>query len=68
MAEIFDMLGDPIGPNHGRRGRPLHVATLRNISIVSELERRGATKAEMAKALSITKPTLLKHYFAGKKQ
>ena len=68
MSELFDLLGDPVGPHHGRRGRPQHVATLRNLSIVSELERRGATKAEMAKALSITKPTLMKHYFSGKKQ
>ena len=68
MSNLFDLLGDPIGPNHGRRGRPQHVATLRNISIVSELERSGATKFEMAKALAITQPTLRKHYFRGKKQ
>lgn len=59
----FDLLGDPIPPNFGRRGRPPHVPTQENRNKVILLLAQGWTDDRIAGALGITKPTLRKHYF-----
>lgn len=64
MAEfIFDLLGDPIPPGFGKRGRPPHVVTDRKRQICVALLAFGKTEDDVAAALSITGPTLRKHYF-----
>lgn len=59
----FDLLGDPIPPNFGKRGRPPHVPTTENRNKVILLLAQGWTDARIAGALGITTPTLRKHYF-----
>ncbi|PZQ18941.1 MAG: hypothetical protein DI565_00615 [Ancylobacter novellus] len=63
MAEIFDLLGDPIPEGHGRRGRPQHIATRENRCKVIMLLGLGWSNDRIARALSITAPTLRKNYF-----
>lgn len=63
FAPEFDLLGDPIPPNWGKRGRPPHVPTRENASKVMLLLAQGWTDVRIAGALGITVPTLRKHYF-----
>ncbi|MGN8113280.1 hypothetical protein FZC33_11360 [Labrys sp. KNU-23] len=63
MAENFDLLGDPIPDNWGKRGRPQHIATQKNRSKVMMLLAMGWSNERIAQALGITAPTLRKNYF-----
>lgn len=53
-------LGERRSP--GRAGRPRHRVTDSHRSLVATMAWRGATSAEIAKALNITPPTLHRHY------
>jgi len=59
----FDLLGDPIPPGWGSRGRPPHVPTDEKRRIVVVLLAFGRKEEDVAAALGITPPTLRKHYF-----
>lgn len=63
MAQDFDLLGDPIPPGFGKRGRPAHVATEEKRRLVIQLLAFDWTLERIAAALSITPPTLRKNYF-----
>jgi hypothetical protein len=63
MSENLDLLGDPIPEGWGRRGRPQHIATEQNRNKVAILLAFGWNNERIAKALSITPPTLRKNYF-----
>lgn len=63
MSGDFDLLGDPIPEGFGRRGRPQHLPTERNRNKVMMLLAFGWVDDRIARALSITRPTLRKHYF-----
>jgi hypothetical protein len=63
LAEIFDLLGDPVPENWGGRGRPQHIATQQNRNKVIMLLAFGWSNERIAKALGITPPTLRKNYF-----
>jgi hypothetical protein len=63
MSQTFDLFGDPIPERWGRRGRPQHIATLQNRNKVSMLLAFGWNNERIARALSITPPTLRKNYF-----
>lgn len=60
----LDLLGDPIPPNHGRRGRPQHVPTKESRNKIILLLAQGWTDARMAAAIGISLPTLKRHYFS----
>jgi hypothetical protein len=64
MGKTLDLFGDPVPPNRGRRGRPQHVATKQNRNKVTMLLALGWANERIAQALSITAPTLTKHYFS----
>jgi len=64
MDQIFDLFGDPVPANWGKRGRPEHVATQQNRNRVSMLVALGWGNERIAAALFITLPTLRKHYFS----
>lgn len=64
MTLNFDLLGDPIPENWGRRGRPQHIPTQENRSKIRLLLGFGWTVERIARALRVSKPTLRKHYFA----
>ena len=64
----YDLLGDPVPANFGRRGRPPHVATAENRQKVRLLLAFDWTNARIAKALRITGKTLRKHYFRELRQ
>ncbi|HEY4136482.1 MAG TPA: hypothetical protein VGO34_14855 [Alphaproteobacteria bacterium] len=64
MAGNFDLLGDPIPENWGKRGRPPHLPTELNRNKVRLLLAFGWLEERIARALRITKPTLRKHYFS----
>ena len=59
----FDLLGDPIPEGFGKRGRPPHVVTDEKRNRVMVLQALGWANARIARSLSITLPTLKKHYF-----
>lgn len=59
----FDLLGDRIPDGFGRRGRPQHVVTLENRRKVMVLAAFDKNEDQIAAALSISTPTLKKHYF-----
>lgn len=63
MEQKFDLLGDPIPENWGKRGRPPHIPTQENRNKVRLLLAFGWTDRRVAAALRITKATLRKHYF-----
>lgn len=60
----FDLLGDPIPPNRGKRGRPQHVPTKENGNKIMLLLAQGWTDIRIAAAIGITVPTLKRHYFS----
>jgi len=64
MDANFDLLGDPIPENWGKRGRPPHIPTQENRNKIRVLLGMGWTDRRIAQALRITKATLRKHYFA----
>lgn len=59
----FDLLGDPVPEGMGRRGRPPHLPTEENRRKVILLMALDKNEEQIAAALSITPPTLRKHYF-----
>jgi len=59
----FDLLGDPIPENWGRRGRPPHVPTDEKRKLVIQLAAFDWTNERIAGALNCSEPTLRKHYF-----
>ncbi|KKC24969.1 hypothetical protein WP12_17030 [Sphingomonas sp. SRS2] len=61
-AEFFDLLGDPIPPEHVGRGRPPHVVTDEKRFKVMLLLALEKTEAEVAAAIGISDKTLRKHY------
>ena len=63
MERKFDLLGDPIPENFGKPGANGHTPTAENIKKVRGLLAAGMGKAEIAKELGISAPTLSKHYF-----
>ena len=63
MAQDFDLLGDPIPEGFGKRGRPVHTPTDEKRRLVIQLMAFDWTLEQIAAALSITPPTLRKHYF-----
>ncbi len=63
MAQDFDLLGDPIPEGFGKRGRPVHTPTDEKRKVVIQLMAFDWTFEQIAAALSITPPTLRKHYF-----
>ena len=68
MTVEFDLLGDPIPENWGKRGRPPHVTTERNCNKIRVLLALGWTNSRIAQALRITGKTLSKHYFRELRQ
>lgn len=68
MTLNFDLLGDPIPENWGRRGRPQHIPTQENRSKIRLLLAFGWTAERIAAALRITRPTLRKHYSSELRQ
>lgn len=64
MEQFFDLFGDPVPANHGRRGRPQHVPTLENRNKVNMLLALGWNNERIAAALRVTQPTLRRHYFS----
>jgi len=64
----LDLLGDPIPPNMGRRGRPPHLPTIENRRKVMVLAAFDRNEDQIAAALSISVPTLKKHYFRELRQ
>lgn len=67
MAVKFDLLGDPIPDNHGKRGANGHVATAENVSKVRTLLVSGMTFQQIAVQMGISVPTLRRHYFQSGK-
>jgi hypothetical protein len=53
MARNLDLFGDPVPPNHGRRGRPAHIATRENHNKVLLLLALGWTNQRIGAALAI---------------
>jgi hypothetical protein len=64
MSEVFDLFGDPVPANHGRRGRPAHMPSQENANKVRLLLALGWSNDRIAAALFVTLPTLRKHYFS----
>jgi hypothetical protein len=64
MDQTFDLFGDPVSANHGRRGRPQHIPTQENRNKVSMLLALGWNNERIAASLRITQPSLRKHYFS----
>lgn len=56
-------MGDPIPEGLGKRGRPPHLATVENRKKVILLAAFDRNEEQIAAALSISVPTLKKHYF-----
>lgn len=63
MDRKFDLLGDPIPDNFGKPGANGHTPTAKSVNKVRSLLSAGVNKADIAKELGITIPTLSKHYF-----
>ena len=64
MVQTFDLFGDPIPDNWGKRGRPQHIATTENINKVTMLVALGWGNERISNAMDITLPTFRKHYFS----
>ncbi len=63
MTTNFDLLGDPIPENFGKRGRPPHIPTEENRNKIMVLMALNKSDGEIAQSLSITKTTMRKYYF-----
>lgn len=64
MDKSFDLFGDPIPDNWGKRGRPQHIPTTENINKVTMLVALGWGNERIATAMDIALPTFRKHYFS----
>ncbi|WP_100867094.1 hypothetical protein [Novosphingobium kunmingense] len=60
----FDLLGQPVPPNKGCKGRPQHVPTAENLEKAVLLYAQRKSDADVAAALGISIPTLKEHYFS----
>jgi DNA invertase Pin-like site-specific DNA recombinase len=58
----FDLFGQATRPGAGLPGRPQHMPTDRHRAQVRQLRAAGFCQAEIAAAIGITAPTLLRHY------
>ncbi len=67
MNRKFGLLGDPIPENHGKPGANGHVPTAENARKIRVLLVVDMKKAQIARYLGITFPTLNKHYFQSGK-
>ncbi|MDZ4382818.1 MAG: hypothetical protein U0942_15915 [Parvibaculum sp.] len=63
MAQGFDLLGDPIPDNWGRKGRPPFMATEEKRRLVKTLLAFEWSLERIAAALNCTPPTVKKHFF-----
>lgn len=63
MTEIFDLFGDPVPSNWGKRGRPEHIPTQENRNRVNALLAYGWSNKRIAASLRCDLKTLRKHYF-----
>lgn len=63
MSIDFDLLGDPIPDGFGKRGRPPHIPTDEKRKLIIQLLAFDWSMEKIAAALSVTGPTLRKHYF-----
>jgi hypothetical protein len=59
----IDLLGDPVPPGRGKRGRTGHIPTVENRRKVMVLAAFDRCEADIAAAVGISEPTLRKHYF-----
>lgn len=57
----FDMFGDPL-PGPAKRGRPRHRPSQLLRDRVAELASEGLNQEQIAAAIGITKPTLVRNY------
>jgi hypothetical protein len=64
MDVKFDLFGDPVPDNFGKRGRPAHIPTSGNTNKVKMLVSLGWGNERIARAMGITPPSLRKHYFS----
>ncbi|WAJ29317.1 hypothetical protein [Antarcticirhabdus aurantiaca] len=62
MSLAYDLLGDPIPEGRGKRGRPEHIPTIANRTLVVQLLAFGWEDGRIANALGVSRPTLRKHY------
>ena len=62
MQSELDLLGDPIDPGHGQRGRPRHMPTDALRRKVRALKVKGLSQVGIAAAIGITEPTLRLNY------
>lgn len=60
----FDLLGDPVPRNKGRKGRPAHVPNDGNRRVLVLAFAMGKTLAQAASMIGVTIPTLRQHYFS----
>lgn len=58
----LDLLGDPVRPGAGRKGRPCHLPTPESREMVAAMHRAGEGQSSIALALGITIPTLVLNY------
>lgn len=63
MSMDFDLLGDPIPENWGRKGRPPFMVTDEKRRLVSTLLAFDWSLERIAAALNCSKPTMKKHFF-----
>jgi len=63
MTQTFDLFGDPVPENWGKRVRPPHVATQENRNKVSMLLAFGWSNDRIARAIHLDPKSLRKHYF-----
>lgn len=63
MQSELDLLGDPIDPGHGQRGRPRHIPTdeIRCKIICFLID--GKRQPEIAALIGVSLPTLRLNYF-----
>lgn len=62
MAQIFDLFGDPVPENWGKRGRPAHIPTAENINKVIMLVALGWSNERIQNSIGVVKMTFRKHY------
>lgn len=58
----FNLFGEQLPANHGKVGKPQHVANAENRNKVMVLLAVGWTNARIASAIGISQPTLREHY------
>lgn len=63
MAEEFDLFGNPVIDRRGKAGRPSYVPNERDSNKIKLLLALGWTNERIAHAISLSVPTLRKHYF-----